>query len=43
MQGYAKKNCIRIIVVNAKAGVSTNDVKRSFVEVMAENFPSVGK
>ena len=41
LQDDAKKNNIRLIGINEKEGDNTNDIKRLFTEVIAENFPNM--
>ena len=43
LQDDAKMNNVRLIGINDKEGVNTNDTKRIWAEVIAENFPNMKK
>lgn len=43
LKGEAKKNNIKLIAVNQKAGGSTMTIKILLTERMAEKFPSMDK
>lgn len=43
LQDDAKMNNVRLMGINEKEGVNTNDIKRIWAEVIAENFPNLRK
>ena len=43
LQDDTKMNNVRLIGINEKEGTRANDIERIWAEVIAENFPNMGK